>query len=379
VTLGLGAFSPFAERVSWTATSDGQQPARFHAVEMDLRNVALVPALAIRLGAGVRLGAAPGFLFSVGRLVFDEDTALAGGAPGLAADCGGAPCGAENAAAAARYQVSSGLSPFESSLSFTVAGGVHVQRERWAAGAAYITRPLGTNGGVEIGARKTSIEPTSRVQGQPALCPAETTSACLFGHVQYRLPDTIMGGFTYHVTPRLDLGLVLRWLNFSQHQDIRIRVVGPASGGLRAGGLPEQIVLFRGFRDTLDARVRAVVKLGDRVLLSGTLRGETSAVPTAAVTPAAVDGFKIEPAVAAQVRLASWLVVAAGYALTLMPAVDVTASAFDPTAEVACQDAGGDLDVDACQRRRAGRSRPTAAGRYTLMTHGFSLSLAARL
>ena len=49
---------------------------------LDLRNLALVPALSIRFGSDFRVGVAPGFLFSTGRLMFAEDTALDGGTPG---------------------------------------------------------------------------------------------------------------------------------------------------------------------------------------------------------------------------------------------------------------------------------------------------------
>jgi len=121
------------------------------------------------------------------------------------------------------------------------------------------------------------------------------------------------------------------------------------------------------------------VKLGEHVRLSGSLRGETSAVDANQVSPAAVDGFKIEPAVAAQVRLGSALVLSAGYAFTFMPAVTNNASVFDPSAAVTCAAAGGDLDNAACEQRRLGLARPTAAGRYTLTTQGFSFSIGARL
>jgi long-subunit fatty acid transport protein len=377
-TLAVAAYSPFSERVHWRPAADGEQPTRFHALDIDLRNWALVPALAIRVGGGLRIGAAPGFLFSVGRLTFDEDTALAGGAAGVAADCGGAPCGVENPAAAARYDLSTGLSPFDSSLSFTMGGGLHLQRPAWAVGLGYITRPLG-GGEVEIPARRTRLQAPSRLAGQPPLCPADAAGPCFFGDVRYRLPDTLTGGFTYYLNPRVDLGLVFRWLNLSQHDAIRIRVSGPATGGLRSHGLPEQVVLFRGFQDTYDLRARAMLRVGERILIGAGLRAETSAVPADALSPAAVDGFKLEPSLAAQVRATSWLLLTAGYAFTFVPAVSTGRSLFDPTTEIACEQAGGDLGTEACKKRQVGQARPTAAGRYSLSTHSVSLFVTARL
>jgi long-subunit fatty acid transport protein len=377
-TLGIGAYSPFAQQVSWAA-AEGQTPTRFHAVGADLRHAALVPALAIRVGTGIRIGAAPGFLFSTGRLVFDEDTALGAGAAGLTADCGDGPCGVENPAAAAGYEVASGFHPFDSSLSFTLAGGIHIERPGWSLGLAYITRPLGTEGGgIEIGARNTRLTPPPRSSGAP-LCPADSPDACVFGHLQYGLPDTVTAGFTYHLTPRLDLGVVFRWLNLSQHETIRIRLVGPATGALRTSALPEQIVLYRGFRDVVDTRLRAVLRLGGRAQLAGLIRVETSALAPERVSPGAVDGHKLEPALAARLWLTSSLALAAGYSFTFMLPVNTGQSVFDPTTEIACREAGGDIQTPACQARNAGKARPTAAGRYTQHGHSLSVSIMARL
>jgi long-subunit fatty acid transport protein len=377
-TLGIAAFSPFAQRMSWSATADGQQPTRYHALEIDLRDVALAPAFSLRLCCGLHVGASPHFLFSVGRLVFDEDTALNAGGAGLASDCGGAPCGAENPAAAARYEISSGLDPTDSSFAFLAAFGAHLQRPRWDLGIGYITRPLTTDG-VAIRARRTHVTLPSRTAGGAPLCPSEEAGPCFYAQAHYDLPDTLMAGFTYHLTDRVDLGFVLRWLNLSHHESMDIRVVGPATDGLRTHGLPETIVLHRGFRDTVDLRARAIVRLGERVLVSAGLRGESSALRAEDVSPAAIDAAKIEPALAAQLRIAGALVLSAGYAFTFMPSVSTGAGVFDPGASVTCDAAGGDLGNSACDKRSQGLARPTAAGRYSLYTHGFSVSIAARL
>ena len=158
-TLGVATYTPFAQRVALRSAPDGEQPNRYHAVSTDLRNLALVPALSIRLGGGLRIGAAPGFLFSVGRLVVDEDTALGGGT------CGLEPCGAENPEAAARYDVSSDMGLFDSSLAFTLGFGVHLLRGRWSMGLSYLTRPLGTTDGTEVNGRRTQVTPPPRAGG----------------------------------------------------------------------------------------------------------------------------------------------------------------------------------------------------------------------
>jgi hypothetical protein len=167
-------------------------------------------------------------------------------------------------------------------------------------------------------------------------------------------------------------------MTWSRHDQVSMRLIGPAPDRFGTAGLPEQVVLHRGFRNTFDARVRAVRTIAPWFKLALTLRMETSAVPRQAVNPAAVDGFKIEPAVAAQIRIGSSFMLAAGYAFTIMPAVSTGESAFNPASAVACGDARGDLENPACQDRLAGKARPTAAGRYRQTTHALSLSLTAR-
>jgi long-subunit fatty acid transport protein len=200
----------------------------------------------------------------------------------------------------------------------------------------------------------------------------------VFGRLTYRLPDVLTAGATWHMTSRWDLTAILRWMTWSRHDRLSMRLVGPAPDRLGAAGLTDQVVLHRGFRDTFDVRLRAIVTLAGRLRLAFTLRSETSAVPATAVNPGAVDGLKLEPAIAARLRITSSFILAAGYAITFIPEVGTGRSTFDPTAVGACNDAGGDLASTACQARRAGTARPTASGRYSQTSHAFSLALTAR-
>jgi long-subunit fatty acid transport protein len=374
-TLGVGLFTPYTQRVRWETPAAASPTTRYHAIDVDLRNVALTPALSIRVAPGVRIGAAPGFLFSVGRLTFDEDTGLAR----AGVTCDGAPCGAENPAAAARYEIVSSLDPFDATLAFTVGGGLYVDRRDWSLGVAYTSRPLATDDGVAITARRTRIGLPANQPAEPALCGPSGPSTCVYGHLQYDLPDVITAGFTYRLSPRLDLTLVLRWLNLSRHDALRIRLASPAADGLEARALPESIVLHRGFRDVWDARLQGAIVLGNNLRLGASVRTETGAVGASRVTPAAVDGWKLEPAAVAQLSLTGRVLITAGYAFTFMPDVNASASVFDPQANLACETVGGDLDSPACQARRRGQARPTAAGKYHLLTHTLSLSVATRL
>jgi len=95
-----------------------------------------------------------------------------------------------------------------------------------------------------------------------------------------------------------------------------------------------------------------------------------------------VDGFKVEPVLLAEVRLARRFWLGGGYGLTIMPAVNVTDSTFDPSFATApvtgCVAAGGDINNANCQAQAAGRARPSAAGHYTLFQQDFGLTFTAR-
>jgi long-subunit fatty acid transport protein len=370
-TLALAMYTPSFERVSYPITADGQQPTRYHAVEIDLRNVALVPALALRIGNDLRIGVAPGFLFSTARLVFDEDTCLAFPAP----MCGPLPRVHEDPMAAARYDVGSGLGLFDSALSYTLAGGIHYRRGRFELGLAVTSRPLGNNGGgVEVNADHTTVTPPPNQGIGAVVCPPDHPQGCVSGHIRYDLPDIVTAGVTWHFTPPLAITTIVRWLTFAQHNQIGIRVVGPANGSLRTAGLPERIVLYRGFHDVIEGRVRVDGDISYRLRLGASLRADTGAVSSSRLSPAAVDGPTLEPAVMADVRVWGWLRLIVGYAFTIMPSISTGTSVFDPDAAIACDQAQGNLSDPNCVKRESGAARPTAAGRYGMLQHTATLT-----
>jgi long-subunit fatty acid transport protein len=191
--------------------------------------------------------------------------------------------------------------------------------------------------------------------------------------MRYHLPDIFTAGVTWHATPHLDAVGIVRWVRYGSYDRITIRLVGPSGAGLLANNLPDQLVLYRGFQDSWDMRARLVHAPARWFRWSGTLRMETSAVPEANVNAAAVDGLKLEPALATEFSIGRHVRIAAGYALTWMVPVTVGASVFDPTAAAACAQALGDLSLPACQTRLAGQARPTAAGSYKMLRHTLAL------
>jgi long-subunit fatty acid transport protein len=372
VTFAAGVFTPFTVRLAFPGTTDGVEPARYHAVQSDLSSVALAPGLAIRLGGGIRVGVAPTFMLSRGSLTFDYDTGSPSGGVGAARLCGNAPCGAENPAAAARYALVADTDLLDSNFSFTLGAGIHLQRPSWSAGFTFITPPLDRS--VELEGRSTSIQPPSRLGSGTTVCPIDF-DPCITSRAAYRLPMMVMAAFQRQLSSQIALVLQARWLDLSVHDAVRVRLIGPAGGGLRGFGLPDQLVLHRGLQDTFDLRVRGLFRLGNRVDLSTTIRGETAATARRTLSPATMGGALIEPAVGVRVFLRPWITLSAGYAIAFAPTIHSQDVLDDPGASLACEATGSDLASTPCQKRQQGLARPIAAGGYSALTHAFSLGL----
>jgi long-subunit fatty acid transport protein len=375
-TIGFATYMPFVQQTTFAISPNHDEPTRYQALQVDLRNLALAPALSIRFG-DVRVGIAPGFMFSTGHLRFAEDTAL-DTKGGLARDCGGGQrCDNENLAAAARYDVYSGHGLGDAKFSVTIGAGAYYRRGNLELGLAYQSRPIGADvAGVEVAGEHTTVEGPPLPDLTPPTKPCATTApGCVFGDLSYRLPDVWIGGITYRLHPGFEVSVMARWIWWHLHDRLDVRLTGPT---LEASGIPEHVVLYRGFHDVWDLRGRVSYWFRERVRLGGQLRLETSAVDPSAVNAAAVDGFKVEPMALVSVRLFNRFWLDAGYGVTLMSAVTVDNSAFDPTAATKCADGGGNLELKECAARNAGQGRPTAAGTYTRFSQDFGVALTAK-
>jgi long-subunit fatty acid transport protein len=366
--LAIAAYTPSYQQISF---SDAGAVTRFHMRAAEIQNFALVPAIAIRVNKRLRVGIAPGFLFSAARLAFDQDTALSMGSAGLQALCNGQPCGAENPGAAARYNLDGG-SPFGNSPTLTLAGGIHYQWDRFGLGVSYNSRPIGNDrGGIVVPLASSRIDAPSR-DGGAAICPQGRN--CITGSLQYRLPDVITLGGSWILNARFSVDASVRFLRFSAHDHLSIRVVAPANVDLGARGIDDRFVIRRGFRDQLDTRGMLVWKPKEAIKLGAGLRITTAAVPAEQVNPGAIDGLSFEPRIAAAVRW-HWLTLTAGYALGIIPTVNSDGSGFSPADAVACVDGGRDLRLPSCANAARGGARPTAAGSYREMRHVFGMGV----
>jgi long-subunit fatty acid transport protein len=359
--IAAAVYSPFSSKLAMTPTADGQEPARYHLVSMELNHIATTIGLAIHASDSIQIGVAPGLLFPTAHLVFDEDTAV-----GAATR--------EDPTAAARYDLATNGIAF-SAFSYFLAFGAHYRYGRLGLGLSYTSAPLGTSGGVTVPLDNTQIRfpayAASGAQG-PGLCPDGSTGNCLAGQLSYRLPSIYNFGATWQATKNWSATAIVRWLRYGDHDKITILVAGPSSGTVLGSSAPDHVVLYRGFQDSVDLRGRVVYET-KQFRVGGTLRLETSAVPASHVNAAAIDGTKLEPSLAAEMRIWRQIRLSAGYAFTWMFPVDTGTSVFDPSAASACTSAGGDLSTPACQARMNGQARPTAAGTYHLWRQTFSV------
>jgi long-subunit fatty acid transport protein len=357
--IALAMYSPFSTKLTMTPTADGQEPARYHLVSMDFNHIATVIGLAIHASDSIQIGVTPGLLFPTAHLVFDEDTA----------PVGSTTLNREDPTAAARYDLATKgiLTP-----SYFMAFGAHYRHGRLSLGFSYTTAPLGTGGMVNLPLDNTQIGLPASLAGGPGVCPDPSTGNCLAGQMSYRLPSIYNLGATWQADRNWSATAIVRWLRYGAHDKITILVAGPASGTALGSSVPDHMVLYRGFQDSLDLRGRVVYET-KQFRVGGTLRLETSAVPASHVTAAAIDGLKLEPSLAAEMRIWRQIRLSAGYAFTWMFPVDTGTSVFDPTAASACTSAGGDLNTPACQARMNGQARPSAAGTYHLWRQSFSV------
>jgi len=150
-TIAFATYMPYRESITYPLSPTHDEPTRYHALAVDLRNLVLVPALAIRFGGDFRIGFAPGFMFSTGRLRFAENLAINQRTDDPSNTCGGAACNAEDTRADAIYDVSSGNGFGDAKFSVTLGAGIYYRRRNVEIGVAYQSHPLGSDvSGVEV-------------------------------------------------------------------------------------------------------------------------------------------------------------------------------------------------------------------------------------
>lgn len=347
--IAAALYSPFSSSLTMHSTATGDDPTRYHLLSMSMNHIAIATGLALHASDSIQVGVVPVALFPSVHLAFDEDTGLAQGS-------------AENPALAVGYDFSTrGMQAPAWLLSL----GAHYRHGPFSVGLAYTSAPLGTGGTVTIAMDDTQINLGSGLASTQGLCSGGATSGCLTAQMLYRLPSQYIGGATWQAGKHWSVTGIARFIRYSAHDKINIVISGPTSTAGLGGTVPDHIVLYRGFQDSWDVRGRVAYE-DKQFRVGGTLRLETSAVPAANVNAAAIDGLKLEPSIAAEMRVWRQIHLSAGYAFLYMLPVSTGASVFNPSAVSTCAAAGGDLSTSACQARMNGQARPSAAGDYHL-------------
>ena len=137
----------------------GDEPTRYHALKIDLRNLALVPALAIRFGN--ELPRRPGARVPV----LDRPAVVRRGSRAQRRPAGstplhdGSPAASRTRSAAARYDVASGHGIGDAKFSVTLGGGIYWRRRNVEFGARLPEPPARQRrAGVEVAGQRTTVD-----------------------------------------------------------------------------------------------------------------------------------------------------------------------------------------------------------------------------
>lgn len=315
-------------------------------------------------GLGLSLG------YSNFQLSFARDTALEAGSGterGINSDCGGSPCGIENAAAAEYYQIETSSGGFGGlfearNLGATLGLAVRIGPKWWTA-LSYVSPPgslPSRNLDLELDG-SALVEGAERDGGELSRGRAEVT---------LRMPQSIWLGAKGPLFPGYNLVASARWQNLSRHQEIDIRMFG---GDLAQAGVPEWYPRYRGLRDVWQLSAGIEGEQTGRLRVGGRLRLESGATPDRYLSPLQVSGLNLTGSGGVELPLSQQLVLQASYGLTWFPDAESSDSVFDPLARLDCVDS--DYNFFECRALRDGRAIPTAAGNYRRFSHALALSL----
>jgi long-subunit fatty acid transport protein len=325
---------------------------------------------AMTLGGGVKLTDELMFGLSLSaqkrqlHLRYQRDTALANGhgPGGLDSDCGGAPCGIENPAAAETYDVQ-----VQSQLLSTDALVANI-------GLLWIITPTTFLAVAYHGPPGLAVQNTLTGDMTVTRAPRDG-GITLHGDATVNVsePASVDAELRTRLPQQLDLHIGFRWEDLSRFGAYDVRGYGST---FFTYNIPEWTERPRGFHDPFAvwAGVEQVDK-GEPLRFGGRLGIETSSVDDNTTSPMAIDPTSFTLDGGAQLRISDRLLVQATYGLQYFPKVSVTRSAFDPRAQIECVASGYDYSTMACEQVRLGYGIPTADGDYQRVEHAFRLAV----
>ena len=251
--------------------------------------------------------------------------------------------------------------------------------DRLWLGLSYTSHVFNTGRGGDFPLNDANRPKVQAAPGQGQVCydlSARNPNTCPGNDVvTMALPDMLQLAARIEVNPRFDLEAQARWIHYGQRSNLSVDLQGPAIDRLatsRAAAIPAEILLDRGLQDAWGFEVSGRWRVGDKLRLSPSLMFETAAVDTSAVNAASIDAPKLDLALVAEWRPIKHLMIGAhvgGTAYILGQA----GQRFDPQAQVACVDAG--YNLDACGASNRGDGLPAANGTYTYFVVHFGAAV----
>lgn len=340
---------------------------RYHTLGGYHRSVApLTLGSSVRITSQVYFGISLALQNDLLKLRYARDTALEAGrdpARGVGSDCGGSPCGLANPQAEEQYEVDvdSGWGFSTGNIIPTLGLVIGLRKDTWL-GLSYHAPP-----GLAIQNELTGslgITRAPRDGGQ-----SFESSASVF----IANPPSFDGELRTRLPGDLDLHVGARLSDLHRFQAYEVRAYGST---IRSRDIPEWQPRPRGMHWTY--AMWAGVEQVDRaapLVLGARIGFETKVIDDDRTSPLTIGPASGTLDVGAQYRLADDLVVQASYGLQYFPTVNVTDSAFDPSARLRCMDQNYDYTSSACERVRYGYAIDTAAGEYSRIEQALRLAV----
>jgi long-subunit fatty acid transport protein len=370
IVIGIATLSPFNELTQYRQGS----AAQYQAIWQRGATLEEIFAVGIRVSSRFYVGASANFAQSWIDYRFMRDTATAAGSAGVdqaSARCGGMPCGLENPLAAQDTTVRG----FGWGIGFSVGILARPVDRVWLA-LSYISHVFDPFNGVDL---PLGSDDGARIVGAPGSPDPGCGGPCVGrSRVTTYVPDILYFGIRVEATPRIEIEGTTRWVHYGARHALDVYMQGNAIDRLGAadpsGTVPSQIRIDRGWQDTVSLGASVRARIGEKLRLSPSLIYESNAVPAAFVSPANLEGHKLDLALTLEWRPRAHLTVGAHIGATAY-LLSHGGEAYDPRAESSCVDAN--YALDACQKRVEGSALPSAAGRYTMgaVHAGFALGM----
>ncbi len=368
--LAVGADIPVSEK--WPSGS----LTKYHTDGGYLQRIAPVSfAAGFRIGG--RLSFAGRVSYKITRVSssFAIDTALAGGSSGIAALCGGMPCGVENPLAAERHSI---VARTERSLdldNLTFSGGAilrtfkGVAHRSWFVGFSYQGEDFS----------KISTRGNATIQRAESLGGGTDTGEV---EVTFGMPQEVNIGVRGPISQSLDITAQYRVRTLSQHGSLEYRYLDR--------DLPDRIIRHRGF-DTVSGLTLGVqltestryryYQHGETLYFQQekpfrfgvNLNWEQAAINKRSTSTQQVWPWSLGLASTAILNIGPKVKIEGSYSLTYFPSVTVTNSGYSPQETIECVDS--EYDYEKCAVLRDGLNGPSAAGQYQHFGHDFRLGL----